>query len=202
MKENNNKNPYPTVIYVMLVVLISIGIFMLEVELVWRMILIILLICLSSIVYWLFAIARTLFFSLSTFSTNTTEYAFTSVDEEMEKIDGFSGRDFEKWCSNLLGKCGFAQVKVTPGSGDQGVDIIAWRNENKYAFQCKRYSGRIGNRPVQEVFTGKTIYGCNKAVVMTNSYFTASAKKAAKSTEVELWDRDTLKKLLMEFTKE
>lgn len=37
------------------------------------------------------------------------------------------------------------------------------------------------------------LYSCQKAVVITNNYFTSWAKQAAKAVGVELWDRDVLK---------
>ena len=83
-------------------------------------------------------------------------------------------------------------MTVTPGSGDQGVDITAVRDEVRFAFQCKCYHSELGNTPVQEVYTGKTIYRCHVGVVMTNSYFTKGAITAAEATGVLLWDRDKI----------
>ena len=111
-------------------------------------------------------------------------------------IDRMEGHDFEQFTANLLRKLGYERVEVTPGSGDQGVDVIAVKDGKRYAIQCKRYGQKLGNKPVQEVFAGKTIYGCSVAVVLTNNYFTDGAKEAAKATGVELWDRDTLRRML------
>lgn len=112
-------------------------------------------------------------------------------------IDSMEGHDFEYWCADLLRRNGFVQVDVTRGSGDQGVDVIAVKDGKKYAIQCKRYNQKLGNKPVQEVHAGKTIYGCNIAVVMTNNYFTDGGKEAARALGVELWDRDVLRRMLV-----
>ena len=93
-------------------------------------------------------------------------------DDTIQAIDKMSGNDFEKWCANLLLRNNFTQIEITPSSGDQGVDIIAVKDGKKYAIQCKRYNQKLGNKPVQEVHEGKTIYGCNIAVVVNNNYFT------------------------------
>lgn len=114
----------------------------------------------------------------------------------MNSVDTMEGHLFEKWCANLLRANGFSNIIITPGSGDQGVDIIASLNEEKYAIQCKRYSGNLSNRPVQEVIAGKAFYGCDKGAVMTNQYFTPSAKELAKKTKIELWDRTVLSALI------
>lgn len=114
----------------------------------------------------------------------------------LARIDKMEGHEFERFTADLLRKLGYERVEVTPGSGDQGVDVIAVKDGKRYAIQCKRYSQKLGNKPVQEVFAGKTIYGCSVAVVLTNNYFTDGAKEAAKATGVELWDRDTLRRML------
>lgn len=37
------------------------------------------------------------------------------------------GYQYEKKCAELLKAKGFSKVQVTPGSGDQGIDVIAYR---------------------------------------------------------------------------
>lgn len=107
-------------------------------------------------------------------------------------IDEMDGHDFELFCAELLERSGYQQVHVTRESGDQGVDIIAVKHGLRYAFQCKRYSSKIGNSAVQQVNTGRMLYSCSIGVVITNCYFTAGAKQAARAVGVELWDRDVL----------
>ena len=107
-------------------------------------------------------------------------------------FDNMNGHEFEYWCANLLKKIGYVNVHVTPGSGDQGVDVLAEKEGIKYAIQCKCYSSDLGNTPVQEVNAGKQMYGCQIGAVMTNRHFTKGAKELASKTGVLLWDRDTL----------
>lgn len=111
-------------------------------------------------------------------------------------VDGMDGHEFEHYCANLLRKIDYTDVKVTPGSGDQGVDIIAIKDGVKYAFQCKNYSSSLGNTPVQEVAAGKVFYGCHVGVVITNSTFTPGAVQLANATNVLLWDRTKLAELI------
>ena len=110
----------------------------------------------------------------------------------MEEVDDMDGREFEEWCADLLIRNGFINVKGTPASGDQGVDITAQKDDVKYAFQCKCYTSDLGNTPVQEVFAGKCMYDCHVGVVMSNRHFTSGAKVLAEKTGVLLWDRDKL----------
>lgn len=111
-------------------------------------------------------------------------------------IDGMEGHEFEYFCADLLRKIGFSDVSVTPGSGDQGVDVLASKDGIKYAIQCKNYASALSNTPVQEVSAGKQFYGCHVGVVMTNSTFTPGAIQLANATNVLLWDRTKLEELV------
>ena len=41
------------------------------------------------------------------------------------------GYQYEQKCAELLKAKGFSKIQVTPGSGDQGVDVIAYRSKKK-----------------------------------------------------------------------
>lgn len=115
---------------------------------------------------------------------------------DISETDGMEGHEFENYCADLLRKNGFVNVSVTPGSGDQGVDVIAEKEGVRYAVQCKCYSSALGNTPVQEVCAGKSMYNCHVGVVMTNNYFTAGAKQLAEKNGILLWDRDKLQQMI------
>ncbi len=110
----------------------------------------------------------------------------------INQIDIMNGHDFETFCAELLKNNGFTEIVLTKGSGDRGVDLIASKNGYKYVVQCKRYSGNVGNKAIQEIYSGKDIYHADKALVITNSDYTAQAMSDAISLNVELWNRNTL----------
>lgn len=120
----------------------------------------------------------------------------TNIQEQLIKVDNLEGLQFEKYIGELLKKIGFKNVIVTKGSGDFGADIIAEKDGNKYAFQCKRFSSTIGPKPIGEVLRGMNKYKCNKGVVITNNYFTNQAIQEAEVSNVELWDRDKISFLI------
>lgn len=107
-------------------------------------------------------------------------------------IDTMEGHQFEHFCAQLLIKNGFCNVDVTRGSGDQGIDIIAYKDGVKFGIQCKCYSTDIGNKAVQEAYAGKTYYNCHVGAVLTNRYFTHSAIDLSNSNGILLWDRGYL----------
>ena len=125
---------------------------------------------------------------------------YTSTNKSGESkiylIDGMEGHEFEYFCAELLKRNGFYNVSVTPGSGDQGVDVLAVKDGIKYAVQCKNYYSALGNTPVQEVNAGRQFYGCHVGVVMTNSSFTPGAVQLAEATNVLLWDRHKLEEMI------
>ena len=106
------------------------------------------------------------------------------------------GEEFERFCARLLMNSSYEDVSLTKGSGDQGVDIIAYRDGIKYGIQCKCYSSDIGNAAVQEVFAGKTFYKCNVGIVLTNQHFSPSAIQLAEANGIVLWGREFLLKLI------
>lgn len=127
------------------------------------------------------------------FSQNSSDNFSDDVQsDDAFNYDSMDGHQFEYFCAEVLSKNGYQNVEVTKGSGDQGIDVLAEKDGIKYAVQCKCYSSDIGNKAVQEAFSGKTFYNCHVAVVLTNRYFTTSAKELAEKNSVLLWDRDKL----------
>ena len=112
--------------------------------------------------------------------------------KERDDMDGF---DFEYYCADLLVADGFINVQVTRSSGDYGVDILAEKDGVTYAIQCKRYSGLVGVKAVQEAYAGRDYYDRMVGAVLTNQYFTKPAVQAARKLKILLWDRDYLQSM-------
>ena len=51
-----------------------------------------------------------------------------------KSYDRMDGHTFEHYCAGLLRRNGFHHVEVTRGSGDQGIDILAWKHRKKYGM--------------------------------------------------------------------
>ncbi|MBS0297874.1 MAG: restriction endonuclease [Proteobacteria bacterium] len=102
--------------------------------------------------------------------------------------------EFEQFCAGILKNSGW-KTQLTPGSGDQGADIIAYRGNDSLVVQCKLYTTPVGNKAVQEAHTAKVHVGVNRAVVVSNKDFTPKAQELAATTGTELVHYTQLKDL-------
>lgn len=108
---------------------------------------------------------------------------------KITEIDEMSGLEFEDYVVYLLLNSGYQKAENTGEGPDQGVDVRAVKDKVKYGIQCKRWKNKVGNKAIQEIHAGKDYYQLDQAIVVTNSFFTASAKELAKRLNIELWDR-------------
>ena len=112
-------------------------------------------------------------------------------------IDKMDGKTFEKYLKVFFEKLGY-KVERTKYIGDYGADLVATNNGVRVVIQAKRYKNKVGIKAVQEAVASKGYYNCDKAMVVTNSYFTNQAKTLASRNKVELWDRKILVKNLLQ----
>ncbi len=99
--------------------------------------------------------------------------------------DSISPLDFERYCCEFLRLIGW-QAETTKASGDQGADIIAWRDGVRVVCQCKRYAKAVGNKAVQEAFAAKQFYRATASAVISNAAFTRGASELAAATDIRL----------------
>lgn len=133
------------------------------------------------------SVSQTRFNSCSIPKVSTKHCRFSISD-----VDHLTGQEFEFFMANILRYNGFEKVRVTKATRDHGVDILASKDSQTYAIQCKRWSNTLGVLPIQEVFSGKSFYDCDVAVVVTNSQFSKDAIQLAAKIGVRLWDRSVL----------
>lgn len=118
----------------------------------------------------------------------------------LEYVDGLDGFEFEDFTRDLLKCLGFEKCITTQSTGDYGIDVIAEKDGVKYGIQCKNYQNEVGNKAIQEAYSGKNYYSCHVAIVLTNNYFTSSAINQAEKNGVVLWNRDKLKEFIETLT--
>lgn len=97
-----------------------------------------------------------------------------------------SGEEYEVYVADLLRRQGFRDIEFTAKTGDYGVDLLATHGRHRYAVQCKYYTGSVGGFAVQEAVAGMAYYGCERALVVTNSVLTKNAHALAKANGVDV----------------
>lgn len=126
--------------------------------------------------------------AVTQFRSNYPKLANTGFSEKITPIE------YENHCADILKKSGW-EACTTPATGDQGADVIAKKSGKKVVVQCKKYSKPVGNKAVQEAHAAKAFYGADKAVVVSNASYTASAQQAASRLGVLLVHHDELQTL-------
>ena len=64
------------------------------------------------------------------------------------------------------------------------------------AVQTKGYEGSVGNKAIQEAYTGMAFYRCGECIAITNSYFTSGAIDLARSVGCQLIDGEQIPRLI------
>lgn len=109
--------------------------------------------------------------------------------------DKMSGAAFEDQVVIWLKLCGYNQVAKTEYY-DQGIDILAAKPGLVLGVQVKRSSRPIGVAAVRAAVAGLKSYGCNQAMVVTNSRFTPAATRLAAANDCRLVDGNRLRRSL------
>lgn len=112
-------------------------------------------------------------------------------------IDKMSGVEFEDFLATYSRERGY-RVSLTELQGDFGADLILEKKGRRVVVQAKRYKKNVGIKAVQEVVAAIAHYRADSGMVITNSYFTPSAKKLARSNRIKLIDRTGLIQMLRE----
>lgn len=72
------------------------------------------------------------------------------------------GHHFVRFLAKFFRKQGY-EVEETRVSGDQGADLLLYKDERRIAVQAKRWERTVGNEAVREVHVGRTFYNTYEA---------------------------------------
>lgn len=130
---------------------------------------------------------------------------------KLSDVDNLSSDNFEKFIAELFrspDKNNIYQTQVNGGPGDKGADVIGFPHGGEgrgILIQCKHSTNinkHQGNKGVQEVIGAKGVYEVKHSrefdlIVATNSAgFTTNAEEVARSNNVRLVARETIKNML------
>lgn len=113
---------------------------------------------------------------------------------DIDKIGRWYIRAFR---ADLLRVNGWTDVRVTPASGDHGIDITAEKDDIKWGFQCKRWGDtKVDAIAIGQTYKGKALYECDMVAVITTSTLTAQAEGEAKQLGIKVWGRGKIRQLM------
>lgn len=118
------------------------------------------------------------------------------MNQKVEQLYHLTPREFEEWTESLFKSLGFQNVVLTPQSGDKGLDLIAEKDGNKIAVQCKKFKGVVGS-PVIQAFAGALQTAeIDKGYFITTGSYSVDAERMAQDLPIELYDKNTLGDLI------
>ena len=97
----------------------------------------------------------------------------------------YSPIEFEHVTAEVFRQLGY-EARVTPASGDEGIDIILTKNGAKLGVQCKQYKKAVGPGAIREFAGSLASAGLPQGYFVTTSYFTEAAKRAAEKSKVKI----------------
>lgn len=157
-----------------------------------------------TVTYWQYAqyvLALIVIFYIVQLIARMYQFAHRIITNlRLSDIDTMDGLAFEKYVANLLEQQGYSNISLTE-QYDYGVDIIATRDGICWGIQVKRYSGLVKAEAVRQVVTGLRVYGCDRAMVITNSVFSRVAVQLADSNDCVLVDRSGLASMKAHLTR-
>lgn len=109
-------------------------------------------------------------------------------------VDNMNSLEFEQYVARLLRSNGYHNVSLTE-KYDLGIDIIAEKDGVRWGVQVKHYSGLVKASAVRQVVTGLKMYNCDRAMVVTNSTYSATARRLAVGNDCALIDGRGLARL-------
>ena len=101
--------------------------------------------------------------------------------------------NFVKIIARLLRALDYSEVKEH--TGDNGIDITAFKDGKNYCFRCLYDIEAINDKKMKVLCDAYRAGRYDKAVFVTNSSFVSSAKKLGEQAGIDMWDRNTIDRM-------
>ena len=98
---------------------------------------------------------------------------------------------FKEFTVALFREMGYA-VEITPGTSDNGIELLLRKNHQLIAVQCRRWSAPVGEPVVRDFYSALMSSGAQSGYVVTTSTFTSHAYSFAEGKPIKLVDLDAL----------
>lgn len=106
-------------------------------------------------------------------------------------LDSISPQEFELIVLEAFARLGY-EVAHTSWSGDEGIDGILVKGENKIAIQCKKQVNKVGQPAIRDFLGAIGHANCSEGIFITTSAFTIPAKSFVKGKKIRLMDGEEI----------
>jgi hypothetical protein len=96
--------------------------------------------------------------------------------------------EYEHHIASYFNGLGY-KTKVSPQSGDYGVDVFATKGKEKLAIQAKMYGGstrKVNRQMIMELHGAKDHFDCTRAILATDGQVIQNAKEVADKLGIEI----------------
>lgn len=119
-------------------------------------------------------------------------------NQTLEGLRRLSPSGFEEYIGDLFEGLGYQRVNIRGGSGDQGVDILAEKDGERVAIQCKRYKGMVGPHAVRDLMGAMGSADAQRGLLITTGVFSIQAEKMVGEAQIEMIDGNKLIEVIAE----
>ncbi len=98
---------------------------------------------------------------------------------------------FKEFTVSLFREMGYT-VEITPGTSDNGIDLLLRKNNQLIAVQCKRWNTPIREPIVRDFYSALMSSGAQSGYVVTTGTFTSHAYSFAAGKPIQLVDLEAL----------
>lgn len=118
------------------------------------------------------------------------------ANQTLEDLRRLSPSGFEEYIGDLFEGLGYQRVNIRGGSGDQGADILAEKDGERVAIQCKRYKGIVGPHEVRALIGALQLTEAQRGILITTGMFSIQAEKIAGEAPIKTIDGNKLIELI------
>lgn len=112
--------------------------------------------------------------------------------QHRQALSQLSWQQFEILTAEWYRHQGFRVTECGGGGADGGIDLRLYKKNQLSLVQCKHWSGRVGVKPVRELYGLMVAEGAVAAILVASSDFSAEAKRFALDKPLQLINGEML----------
>jgi len=109
----------------------------------------------------------------------------------VSKVGSMTDVTFKEFTGSLFRDMGYT-VEITPGTSDNGIDLLLRKNNQLIGVQCKRWNTPVSEPIIRDFYSALISSGAKSGYVVTTSTFTSHAYSFAEGKPIQLVDLDAL----------